>query len=257
MAQSFWLTNVTSYLNWGLQIMSDTGTMQKVIIMGASSGIGREIALQLVKQNARIAITGRRIQQLKELKEQYPAQIIYSRIDHTEIGSLEENLNELTNQLGGLDLLILCSGIGDINNELDFSVEERTIAVNVTGFTKIADWTILYFQKQHTGHFAAITSIAGMTGNDEAPAYNASKAYQINYLSGLRKKMKKLKLPIYITDIRPGFVDTDMAKGEVKFWVAPVNKAASQIITAIKAKRELVYITKRWRIIGFVLRLFG
>ena len=237
--------------------MTDFGTMQKVIIMGASSGIGRELALQLAQQNHHIAITGRRTQKLEELKAQYPQQIFYARIDHTEISSLEQNLDELTKQLGGLDVLILCSGIGDINNELDFTVEERTIGVNVTGFTKIADWTILYFQKQKYGHFAAITSIAGMMGNGEAPAYNASKAYQINYLSGLRKKIKKLQLPICITDIRPGFVDTDMAKGEGQFWVAPVNKAASQVITGITSRRQLIYITRRWRIIGFILQMFG
>lgn len=237
--------------------MKDSETMQKAIIMGASSGIGREIALQLVKQNYHIAITGRRMHYLEELKAQYPEHIFYSRIDNSEISSLEQNLNELTKQLGGLDLLVLCSGIGDLNTELDFDVEERTIGVNVTGFTKIANWTILYFQKQNYGHFAAITSVAGMTGGNAAPAYNASKAYQINYLSGLRKKMEKLQLPIYITDIRPGFVDTDMAKGEGKFWVAPVNKAASQIITAIKAKRKRVYITKRWRLIGFVFHLIS
>ncbi|RZK70570.1 SDR family NAD(P)-dependent oxidoreductase [Pedobacter agri] len=231
--------------------------MQKVIIMGASSGIGRELSLQLAKQNYHIAITGRRTQKLEELKAQYPEQILYATIDNTEISSLEQNLDELTKQLGGLDLLILCSGIGDINNDLDFTVEERTIAVNVTGFTKIADWTILYFQKQKYGQFAAITSIAGMTGYNEAPAYNASKAYQINYLLGLRKKMKKLQLPIYITDIRPGFVNTDMAKGEGQFWVAPVDKAVSQAITGIKAKKQLIYITRRWRIIGFILRIFG
>ena len=187
----------------------------------------------------------------------YPEQIIYSKIDNNEISSLEQNLNELTNRLGGLDILILCSGIGNINSELDFKVEQQTISVNVTAFTKIADWTILYFQKQNYGQFAAITSIAGMTGGNEAPAYNASKAYQINYLSGLRKKMEKLRLPIFITDIRPGFVDTDMAKGNGKFWVASVKKASSQIITAIKAKKKLVYVTRRWRLIGFVLRVIS
>jgi short-subunit dehydrogenase len=218
--------------------MKDSGTMLKAIIIGASSGMGREIALQLVTHNYLIAITGRRTQHLEELKAQYPEHILYARIDNTEISSLEHNLNELTKQLGGLDLLILCSGIGDLNDELDFEVEERTIGVNVNGFTKIADWTILYFQKQNYGQFAAITSVAGMIGGNVAPAYNASKAYQINYLSGLRKKMEKLQLPIYITDIRPGFVDTDMAKGPGKFWVAPVSKAASQIITAIKGKKR-------------------
>lgn len=238
-------------------MIKDPKTMQKVIIIGASSGIGKEIALQLAKQNFHIAITGRRTQKLEDLKEQFPEQIIYAKIDNTEIRFLEQSLNKLTEQLGGLDLLILCSGIGDLNNELDFEVEKRTIDVNVTGFTKIADWTILYFQKQNHGQFVAVTSIAGMTGGNIAPAYNASKAYQINYLSGLRKKMQKLQLPIHITEVRPGFVDTDMAKGEGKFWVAPVNKAVSQIITAVKAKKKLVYVTKRWRLLGFLLRLFS
>ena len=235
--------------------MRDSCTMQKVIIMGASSGIGREIALQLARQGNHIAITGRRKHLLEEIKDQSPEQILYAVIDHTKVSSLAQNLDELSKQLGGLDLLILCSGTGDINHELDFEVEERTIDLNVTGFTRIADWTMAYFQKQNYGQFAAITSVAGMTGSHVAPAYNASKAYQINYLSGIRKKMEKLQLPIYITDIRPGFVDTDMAKGEGKFWVAPVKKAVSQIITGLKAKKKLVYITKRWRMIGFVFRL--
>lgn len=225
--------------------------------MGASSGIGRALALKLAKENHRIAITARRGRLLEDLKVQYPSQIIYASIDNTSLGTLTHNLDELTRQLGGLDLLILCSGTGDINHELDFAVEERTIQLNVTAFTKIADWTIAYFQKQQHGQFAAITSIAGMTGSHVAPAYNASKAYQINYLSGLRKKVEKQGMPIYITDIRPGFVDTDMAKGDGKFWVAPVDKAASQIITAIRGRRKLVYVTRRWRLIGFVFRLFS
>lgn len=237
--------------------MSSSSTPQKVIIIGASSGIGREIALQLAKENFLIAVTGRRTQYLKDLKAQCPDKIIYAVIDNTNTVFVEQNLVELTRQLGGLDLLILCSGTGDLNDELDFQIEERTICVNVTGFTSIANWTFLYFQKQNYGHFAAITSVAGMTGSNVAPAYNATKAYQINYLSGLRKKIKKQKLPIYITDLRPGFVNTDMAKGDGQFWVATANKAASQIIGAIKLKRKVVYITKRWRFIGFILRLIS
>jgi short-subunit dehydrogenase len=231
--------------------------MLKVIIMGATSGIGKEIALQLAKEGDQIAVTGRRKELLEELRNRYPAQICCAEIDNVETDSVAQKLNHLTAQLGGLDLLILCSGIGEINKELDFEVEERTISLNVTGFTKIADWTTLYFQAQKYGQFAVITSIAGMTGSDAAPAYNASKAYQINYLSGLRKRLKNLQLPIYITDLRPGFVDTDMAKGDGKFWVAPVDKAASQIIRAIKSKRRVVYVTRRWRLIAVILRLFS
>lgn len=238
-------------------IEKDSGTEQKVIILGGSSGIGRALALQLVKENYQVAVTGRRKHLLEELRVQHPGQIICMQTDHTETDFLVQNLEELTIQLGGLDLLILCSGTGDINSDLDFGIEQQTIALNVTAFTCIADWVIGYFQSQQYGHFAAITSIAGMTGSDVAPAYNASKAYQINYLAGLRKKMKKLQLPIFITDLRPGFVDTDMAKGEGQFWVAPVSKAASQIIAGLKARRKMVYVTKRWRIIGLVFRLIS
>ena len=87
-----------------------------------------------------------------------------------------------------------------------------------------------------------------------APAYNASKAYQIHYLEGLRQKARRLKLPITITDIRPGFVDTDMAKGEGKFWVVPKEKAARQIYSHIKRKSDIAYISKRWRLIALLLK---
>ena len=88
-----------------------------------------------------------------------------------------------------------------------------------------------------------------------APAYNATKAYQMNYLEGLRQKATKLKFHIFVTDIRPGFVDTDMAKGERQFWVATVEKATQQIFKAIKKKKKVAYITKRWRLIALILKL--
>jgi short-subunit dehydrogenase len=228
---------------------------KKIIIVGASSGIGRELALQLVKEDYYIGITGRRIELLEELRSQYPDKIIYSQIDNTQSGSLEIELENLKARLGGLDLLILSSGTGDLNESLSFAIEKKTIDLNVTAFTMIADWAFNIFQIQGSRHFAAITSLAGMTGSELAPSYNASKAYQINYLKGLRKKAAQLKLPVNITDIRPGFVDTAIAKGEGQFWVAPADKAASQIVIAIKRKRHLVYVTKRWALIGFLFRI--
>lgn len=119
----------------------------------------------------------------------------------------------------------------------------------------IAGWAFKTFQRQSSRHLVAITSLAGMTGSDLAPGYNASKAYQVNYLKGLCKKAALLKLPVNITDIRPGFVNTAMAKGNGLFWVAPAEKAASQIITAIKRKRRLAYVTKRWALIGLLFRI--
>ena len=97
---------------------------------------------------------------------------------------------------------------------------------------------IQLFERQDMGHFVAISSIAGIRGSKIAPAYNASKAYQINYLEGLRQKAKRINKPVFVTDIRPGFVDTNMAKGEGLFWVASKERAAKQIFEIIKKRKE-------------------
>jgi short-subunit dehydrogenase len=122
------------------------------------------------------------------------------------------------------------------------------------GFTQIVDWTFNFFEKQKYGHLIAISSIGGIRGSRQAPAYNATKAYQINYLEGLRQKATKLKEPIYITDIRPGLVDTEMSKGDGLFWVMPVDKTIKQIYRAINKKKKIAYVTKRWRVIATLLK---
>lgn len=151
--------------------------------------------------------------------------------------------------------MIISAGIGHLNKNLDFSISDNVVKTNVSGFTCVANWSMNYFQKQGSGHLANISSIAGLLGNGIAPSYNATKAYQINYFNGLRKKVKKLKLRIHLTDIRPGFVDTAMVKGKGVFWIQPVDKATKQIYTAILKKKKRVYITKRWALIAFIIRL--
>lgn len=226
--------------------------MKKAIVVGASSGIGHQLAALLAANGYKVGITGRRDQLLLNLQSTNPEQFIVSVFDVTDIGAVPQQLKQLTDELDGLDLLVLSSGTGKINPTLDTEIEQGINKLNVEGFTVVANWAFNFFQKQSFGHFAAITSIAGIRGSRQAPAYFASKAYQINYLEGLRQKAKNTKLPIYVTDIRPGFVDTAMAAGENLFWVAPVEKAALQIYKAIESKRDVVYITKRWRIIAFL-----
>lgn len=116
---------------------------------------------------------------------------------------------------------------------------KKMIDLNVTAFTLLADWAYRFFRQQGNGQLIAISSIAGIRGMRHAPAYNASKAYQISYLEALRQKTYHLKLPITVTDIRPGFVDTPNAKGEGRFWQASVAKASRQIYAAIRARKKL------------------
>ncbi|ASU35417.1 SDR family NAD(P)-dependent oxidoreductase [Mucilaginibacter xinganensis] len=226
--------------------------MKKAIVVGASSGIGRQLAVLLAANGYKVGITGRRDQLLLNLQSTNPQQFIVSIFDVTDVDAVPQQLKQLTNELGGLDLLVVSSGTGKINPALDTGIEQSINTLNVAGFTAVINWAFNFFQKQSFGHLVAITSIAGVRGSRQAPAYFASKAYQINYLEGLRQKAKQTKLPIYVTDVRPGFVDTAMAAGENLFWVAPVEKAALQINKAIENKRDVVYVTKRWRIVGFL-----
>ncbi len=228
--------------------------MKKVIIIGASSGIGRELALLYAKKNCMVGITGRRAQLLDELHKLYPDQLIPRSFDNTK-DDVEYHIGQLIARLGGLDLLILSAGHGEINTALAWEPEQNTIALNVISWTQIADFTFNYFRQQKHGQLAAITSIASIRGEGRAPAYNASKAYQANYLEGLRKLSVHKRLNIIITDIQPGFVKTDMAKGKGRFWEAPVDVAARQIFAAIENKSRKRYITKRWWLVAQLLKM--
>lgn len=229
--------------------------MKKAIILGATSGIGRQLAILLAREGYLVGISGRRKERLEELKGMLPNHILVSCFDVTNTVEAVEKLDDLAARMGGLDLLIISSGVGDFNEQLDFAIEKKTIDVNVTGFTAVADWGFNFFRKQQSGQLVGITSIAGLRGSRHAPAYNATKAFQINYLEGLRQTASKEKIPIGITDIRPGFVDTGMAKGEGIFWMASTEKASEQIVTAIKSRKAVVYVTRRWRIISTLLKL--
>ena len=165
---------------------------------------------------------------------------------------IDRAINALHKEMEHIDLAIVCSGTGDINATLDYNVERPTIDTNVIGWTYVIDMFYHIFELQGHGHLVAITSAGGLRGEPMAPAYSASKAYQINYMEALRKKAYKSGRQITLTDICPGLVDTAMAKGEGLFWVMPVEKVANQIIAAIRKKKSKAYVTKRWHILAII-----
>jgi len=228
---------------------------RKAIIVGASSGMGKELCRILVREGYVVGITGRRENLLQELQAESPGQIFYRAFDIRDMSKTARGLRELIRDLGGLDLLVISSGTGFINEELDPEPEFQTIYTNVTAFTDIMTFAYQYFKKHPPGHLVGITSIAALRGNASAPAYNASKAYQSNYLEALRLRSRKSGDQITVTDIRPGFVNTDMARGDRLFWVASPAKAASLIYRAVKHKKRVAYISRRWRLFAFLLKL--
>lgn len=229
--------------------------MKKALIIGASSGIGRELAITFAKQHYEVGLMARRVNNLEVLKNEIQTKCHIGFVDIANPIEAIAKTQEMVDRMCGLDLIILNAGTGFLNAELDWSKEKQTIDVNVLGFCALAGWAYKYFANQKHGHIVGISSLGALRGNHTAPAYYASKAFMSNYLEGLRKKAYREEFSITVTDIKPGFVDTDMAKGEGKFWVASSQKAAEQIYVAIEAKREDAYITRRWRLIAWLLKL--
>ena len=223
-----------------------------IVIIGATSGIGKALFEKYANENNRIGIIGRRAHLVDELYHKYPSKAIPAKADITNLEEIGQAICTLHETFGHIDLAIACSGTGDINATLDYNVERPTIDTNVIGWTYVIDMFYHIFELQGHGHLVAITSAGGLRGEPMAPAYSASKAYQINYMEALRKKAYKSGRQITVTDICPGLVDTAMAKGEGLFWVMPVEKVANQIIAAISKKKSKAYVTKRWHILAII-----
>jgi len=228
--------------------------MKKAIIIGASSGIGRELANILSKDNYILGLAARRDELLIQLQKELDTDSYVKHIDISKQDDAMRQLIELINEMKDIDLIIITSGTGHINNELNWNKEKETIDVNVIGVTAMINISLKYFMTKNSGHLVVISSVASLRGSRTAPAYNASKSYISNYLEGIRCKFKKNKTNIFITDIRPGLVDTEMAKGDGLFWVQPTRKAAQQIYNKIKRKKDIAYITKRWGIVALIVK---
>ena len=225
---------------------------QTIIIIGATSGIGRALFEKYAADGNCLGIVGRRANLLSELSQTYPSKTITAKADITNLEEIEQAIHVLHKELEHIDLAIVCSGTGNINSTLEYNIEQPTIDTNITGWTFVIDRLYNIFVQQGHGHLVAITSAGGLRGEPMAPAYSASKAYQINYMEALRKKAYKSGNHIHVTDICPGLVDTAMAKGEGLFWVMPVEKVASQIITAIRKCKSKAYVTKRWHVLAII-----
>ena len=223
-----------------------------IIIIGATSGIGKALFENYAKDGNRLGIVGRRTNLLNELRCQHSSNTYTATADITKRDEIEQAISSLHKELESIDLAIVCSGTGDINATLDYSVERPTIDTNVTGWTFVIDTLYHIFEQQGHGHLVAITSAGGLRGEPMAPAYSATKAYQINYMEALRKKAYKAGGNIIVTDVRPGLVDTAMAKGDGLFWVMPVEKVARQICAAIRLRKSKVYVTKRWHVLAVI-----
>lgn len=228
---------------------------KSAIVVGASSGIGRALVVKLASEGYRVVALARREELLKELQDRFPESVRGVRGDISEPGSIRSLIDAEIQRVGMIDLFVNCAGVGFPNRNLEWEPEQTTIRVNVEGFAAVAGLAMAKLIDQGSGTFVNLSSIAALRGSSVAPAYNASKAFESNYLEGLRVKVRKLGLPISVIDIQPGFVATAMAKGDRMFWVASPEKAAEQIFHAIRRRKGQAYVTRRWRLIALVFKI--
>ena len=228
--------------------------INKAIIVGASSGMGHEVARLLLAQGSVLGLAARRTESLERLADEFPGQVFVKQIDIT-AEDAGAKLDELISRLGGMELYFHVSGIGFQNMELDILKETSTVSTNALGFTRMVDAAYQYFAEHGGGHIAILSSIAGTKGLGAAPAYSATKAYQNTYLQALEQQARMRHLDITFTDIRPGFVDTALLNdGKHYPMLMHPQNVARQIVRALRQKRHVKVIDWRYRILTALWR---
>lgn len=228
--------------------------MKRVLIIGATSGIGRELAVRYIEMGYCVGVAGRRVEELIKLQELAIDRVFYEKIDVTQQDAAEK-LMLLIDKMQGMDLFILCSGIGYQNISLDIEIEMKTAVTNVNGFIRMVTAAFHYFTNHEDGHIAVISSVAGTKGLGVAPAYSATKRFQNNYIESLEQLANMKGYNIHFTDIRPGFVDTPLLAKEKYPILMNVEYVADKIISAIKKKKKVAIIDWKYAIIVFFWRL--
>ena len=223
--------------------------MSKAIIVGASSGIGLEVARLFIQRGWTVGVAARRLDLLQTIGAADVEQIDVTSAD------APEKLMQLVDRLGGMDLFFYASGIGKQNRELTPDIELATVETNGLGFTRMIGCAYRFFAQQGRGHIAAITSIAGTKGLGPAPAYSATKAMQNVYLQALEQQANARKLDIRFTDIRPGFVDTALLSGSFHYpMMLKPQAVAREIVSAIEHHKHIRIIDWRYRLLTAVWR---
>lgn len=228
--------------------------MKRVIIIGASSGMGMEVAKLLLAEGCRLGVAARREDRLQALKQLAPDRVEVQAIDVT-AEDATSRLRSLIDRLGGMDLFFYASGIGKQNRTLTPDIELNTVNTNGMGFTRMIGEAYRYFAERGEGHIVAITSIAGTKGLGPAPSYSATKAFQNVYLQSLEQQANARNLKIRFTDIRPGFVDTDLLAGDFRYpMMLKPEKVARQIVSAIHSRRHIKVIDWRYALLTALWR---
>lgn len=230
----------------------------KAIVIGATSGIGRDLVKVLAQNGYTITATGRRTELLQSLQTECGTdKVRIATMDITDLDGSRDLLLQIIRDMQGIELVVINAGVGETSTR--WEKELHTINTNATGFAALANAAYYYFETQNggKGHIVGISSVAGEVGSGKSPVYSATKAFISRYMQGLRFRNIQRKTNIAVTDVRPGFVDTPMTQKNKFYmpWMASSDRAVQQIYSDIKHRRSITYITRRWRLVSWLIAL--
>ena len=222
--------------------------MNHAIVIGASSGMGREVARRLLRDGWTVALAARRREPLEALAAEAEGRAIVCPLDVTH-DDADVLLNQICERLGTVDLYFHASGIGKVNHTLQADIELNTVATNALGWTRMVGVAYRWMAEHGGGHIAVISSIAGVRGLGPAPSYSATKAFQHNYIQALEQQANARGLPIVFTELRPGFVDTPLLQGSHFPMTMPANLVVDEIMWAVETHRHSRIIDWKYRVL--------
>ncbi|RHX84091.1 SDR family oxidoreductase [Leptospira stimsonii] len=235
--------------------------MKNVLITGASSGIGKELARLYAEAGANVALTARRKDSLKKIADDVKAKGAKGKIvfDSLDVADYEQNFKvipKLVKELGGLDLIILNAGISTSSSfgGRSFEADRKVIETNLIGAMAGVEAVLPTFQKQKSGQIVGISSVASFRGLPGSASYSSSKAGLSTYLEAVRGEVSRYG--IRVTVIHPGFIDTPI-NNQMKSrpFVVPVEKGAQKIYKRIENKVLSATVPWfPWAFIGSLMR---
>lgn len=235
---------------------------KKILITGASSGIGESITREFAKQGFTLGLAARRAEQLNELKAELEAEhpdcsIHTTTLDVTDCDAVFRVVGELKGAMGGLDIAIANAGIGNPTHvgKGEFSTIQRVLQTNVMGAIATIEAASEIFIEQGEGQVVGISSVAAYRGLPSGGAYCASKAALAVYLEAARAELRDKG--IQVTTIFPGFIDSPINRElPQRPFVIPMEKGGPLIAEAILDRVDTAKIPKLpWSVVSHLMRV--
>ena len=230
---------------------------KKIWITGASSGIGKALAIKFAKEGWQVAASARRENLLNEL-EKVNSNIYSFPLDVVDLENSKKIFNEIIGKLGGIDLCVFSTGTYDPKKEREINLEQiqNTINVNFFGTLNCIKAVEKYFKEKKNGHISIVSSVAGYRGLPNSTGYGPSKAALTNLAESLYFDFKKYNVRVSL--ISPGFIKTPMTdKNKFKMpFIKSSEFAANKIYKGlINSKTFEITFPKQLTIIMKILRI--